>query len=196
MEHIEFVYDLRSPYVYMAWHRLNLIESAGVKISWRPVSIDVLLNLQAGREPWADYSDPLAPPKRQYLLADISRMARYWQVPFGPVSFKPRSKRAMCLVTAIDMADHDQSEFIELALKQLWLNARDIEEDEVFSELVSASPVFDFSDAEERLALDKLTTNTISAYESGIFGVPSFRHNDDVYFGADRMDVLAANLPS
>jgi hypothetical protein len=37
--------------------------------------MDVILNLQAGREAWASYVDTHISPKRAYLMADIRRMA-------------------------------------------------------------------------------------------------------------------------
>jgi 2-hydroxychromene-2-carboxylate isomerase len=58
---IEAYYDFRSPYAYFANHRIRqglFVSPVPVKWFWRPVSIDVLLNLQAGRDAWAVYSDP------------------------------------------------------------------------------------------------------------------------------------------
>ena len=180
----------------MAWHRRKIFEAAGIEIVLKPVSIDVLLNLQAGRSPWDDYVDPLAPPKRKHLLFDIRRMANYWSVPFGPIAFRPRSKRAMCVATAIAAAALEQTVFVNHAMKTLWLEARDIEEDDVFRKLISVSELSAFDTEQEQTALDNLTANSLAAYEGGIFGVPSFRIGDDVYFGADRMDVLVAGLGS
>jgi len=42
--------------------------------------------------------------------------------------------------------------------------------------------------------VDLLTQNTVAAYESGVFGVPTFVVGDDLYFGADRMELLASRL--
>jgi 2-hydroxychromene-2-carboxylate isomerase len=66
---IEVCYDFRSPYAYFAAHRIRsrLFElPTPVDCVWRPASIDVLLNLQAGRDAWATYVDPLAAPKRAH----------------------------------------------------------------------------------------------------------------------------------
>jgi 2-hydroxychromene-2-carboxylate isomerase len=192
MQDVEFYYDLRSPYAYFAWNRRHMLESVGARLTYIPVSIDVLLNFQSGRDAWAEYADPLAPPKRQYLMTDIPRMARYWGIPLGgPFTFKPQAKRAMCLATALHSSGFDQEEFISFALRTLWQDARNLADDSVFDELVSVANLNSFS---EVTALADLTTNTATAYQAGVFGVPSFRHGDQVYFGADRMDVLASEL--
>ena len=38
---------------------------------------------------------------------------------------------------------------------------------------------------------DELVVRTQTAYEAGVFGVPTFVANDEIFFGADRMDMLA-----
>lgn len=192
MQEVQFFYDLRSPYTYFAWKRRHVLEAAGARLTFVPVSIDVLLNLQCGREPWAEYTDPLVPPKRQHLMADIPRMAQYWGIPLGgPYTFKPHSKRAMCLATALQSLGFDQEKFIDFALQTLWRETKNLADETVFGDLISVANLPDFPEA---TALAELNANTKMAYLSGIFGVPSFRLNDQVYFGSDRIDVLASEL--
>ncbi|MCK1394551.1 DsbA family protein [Bradyrhizobium sp. 1] len=78
---IETFYDFRSPYAYFANYRVRRGKLGFAKnVEWvgRPIFIDVILNLQAGREPWAPYIDTLIQPKRTYLMADIRRMAEFY----------------------------------------------------------------------------------------------------------------------
>lgn len=44
--------------------------------------------------------------------------------------------------------------------------------------------------------MDLLTQNTLAAYERGDFGVPTFVVGEELYFGADRMELLASRLSS
>jgi 2-hydroxychromene-2-carboxylate isomerase len=81
---IETYYDFRSPYAYFADYRVrkgDLGFASNVEWVGRPVFIDVILNLQAGHEPWASYVDTLIPPKRAYLMADIRRVAEFYGAP-------------------------------------------------------------------------------------------------------------------
>ena len=192
MTEIEFYFDLRSPYTYFAWHRRKVLEDAGAKLSLVPVSIDVLLNLQAGAAPWAAYVDPLSAQKRRHLMADIPRMAHFWGIPLGgPFTFKPQAKRAMCLSMALLASGADQSDFVDVALSTLWLSAKDISDDAIFDELKARFAPKDFNEA---AALTQLTEHSAQSFQQGVFGVPTFRIADKIYFGADRMDVLAAYL--
>jgi hypothetical protein len=62
---IEAYYDFGSPYTYFANHRTrtgSFVLPVAAKWLWRPFSIDVLLNLPAGRDAWAAYGDPLSAP--------------------------------------------------------------------------------------------------------------------------------------
>jgi 2-hydroxychromene-2-carboxylate isomerase len=43
-------------------------------------------------------------------------------------------------------------------------------------------------------ARSQLVTQSMQAYETGIFGVPSFVAHDEIFFGADRLDMLAWRL--
>ena len=192
---IKFYYDLSSPYSFFAWRRRTVLETAGAELEYTPVSIDILLNLQADREPWAKYQDPLAPPKRAHVMADIQRMSKYWDIPLGgPFSFKPQAKRAMCVATELQRRGLDQTEFIERASKTLWEDARDISDERVLERLIGESSLVEMSHETEASALRLLTRNTQAAYAAGVYGVPSFGHGNEIYFGADRMDVLAASL--
>jgi len=84
---VETYYDFRSPYAYFADYRIRNGDVGLVaEVEWigRPIFVDVILNLQAGKEPWAPYVDTLIPPKRTYLMADIRRMAAFYGVPYRP----------------------------------------------------------------------------------------------------------------
>ncbi|MEL6322358.1 MAG: DsbA family protein, partial [Cyanobacteria bacterium J06626_14] len=137
MQSIEFFYDLRSPYTYFAWCRKSLVSSSKFELRPRPVSISILLNLQAGREPWAAYQDPLCSAKRDHLMNDIPRMASYWNIPLSwPPDFKPQSTRAMCLATALHSSGANHEEFIDTALKLLWVENCDLETPVTYGKLL------------------------------------------------------------
>jgi 2-hydroxychromene-2-carboxylate isomerase len=193
MKVIDFYYDFRSLYAYFASQRLEVISSNDVDIVWKPVSIDVLLNLQADREPWAEYVDPLAPAKRAHLVADVGRMAAYWNIPLNrPNPRRPRSKEAMSIATLLSEKGIEHEEFRRKAFASLWQKQQDLGDPEVYSSAaadVDWQTMGSLSDG-----LEMLTRNTVSAYKQGVYGVPTFVNDEQLYFGADRMDVLASNL--
>jgi 2-hydroxychromene-2-carboxylate isomerase len=108
---IEVYCDFRSPNAYFAHHRIregSFVPPVPAKWLWRPVSIDVLLNLQAGRDAWAAYADPLSGPKRAHLLADIRRNAAFYKAPLrAPRPPRPDSIPALCTAALLAPEGHD-----------------------------------------------------------------------------------------
>ncbi len=175
--------------------RLAILKEAGGVVDYLPVSIDGLLNLQAGRSIWADYIDPLAVPKRAHLMEDIPRMANYWDIPLcWPPQLRPSSIRAMSLASLVQFDDERLSSFLDFGSSALWRDGHDLNKQEIFTQLLAHAGIADFSETDEAEGLKLLERNTKMAYQQGVFGVPSFLVEDRVYFGADRLEMLADRI--
>jgi 2-hydroxychromene-2-carboxylate isomerase len=175
---IELYYDFRSPYAYFASHRLRSAEVArlGHQWKWRPVSVDALLNLQAGREPWAPYLDPLSAPKRAHLIADVRRLAAYYRLPLrAPRPQRPNSIRALFLTSLLDT--RERSRFENAVFDALWQEQQDISAPDVLARcLVQAGAQVDLLDAAfANSARSELEEKTRRAYGAAYLGCrPSF----------------------
>jgi 2-hydroxychromene-2-carboxylate isomerase len=198
--HIDVYYDFRSPYAYFTAYRLrNGLFQLPVSLTWRwrPVSIDVLLNLQSGREPWAPYADPLSSAKRRHLIADVQRYAAFYGALLRPPQPpRPNSVTALCIAHMLDKAETRHDEFRSAIFDALWRDQRDIGDAGVLAGCLSSAG-FDpgmVDHASTPQARELLTTATQDAYNFGIFGVPSFVSGSDVYFGNDRLDLLGWRL--
>jgi 2-hydroxychromene-2-carboxylate isomerase len=195
---IEAYYDFRSPYAYFANHRIregSFVVPAPAQWLWRPVSIDVLLNLEMGRDAWAAYIDPLSGPKRAHLLADVRRNAAFYNARLrAPKPPRPNSIPALCTAALLNPEGHD--EFRNAVFDALWRQQRDIADPNVLEECVSRAGgdpgLVTRAFASE--AREKLGEETRRAYARGVFGVPTFVCNDEVFFGNDRLDMLAWRL--
>src|SRR5712692_7343818 len=135
---VEVYYDFRSPYAYFASRKIrtdSLRLPPTLAWRWRPVSIDILLNLQAGRDPWAPYADPLVPAKRRYLLADVRRCATYYGAPLGQAqtSSRPNPTTALCAALLLDQAKVPHDVFREAVFDEMWQARRDIGDPEVIA---------------------------------------------------------------
>jgi len=194
---IETYYDFRSPYAYFADYRVrkgNLGFADDVEWVGRPIFIDVILNLQNNREPWAPYVDTLIPPKRAYLMADIRRMAEFYGAPCRP-SWKwparPNQVPALCLASLL--SGRTEAIFRSAIFDGLWHEQKDISHPAVLREILSRAggDLALLEQAGDPSVHDALTRRTMQAYDSGVFGTPTFVWNGEVFFGADRLDVLA-----
>jgi 2-hydroxychromene-2-carboxylate isomerase len=167
------------------------------KWRWNPVSIDVLLNLQAGREPLAPYVDPLPPPKRKHFLADIRRSAKFFGAPLLP-PHQPRPDPAPALCAALQLAQGDipHDRFIDMVFEAMWQHRSDIGDREVMAKCLISAGLQEavIESAVSATARSQLVAKSMQAYEMGIFGVPSFVAHGEIFFGADRLDMLVWRL--
>src|SRR5262245_40112288 len=126
MTKIEIYFDFRSPYAYFASHRIRRdFSHIGIAFAWRPVSIDILLNLQAGREAFAPYADPLCQAKRAHLIADVRRLASYYDLPLKPTRpSRPNTIPALCLAALLP--EDRRADFASAAFDALWQEQQDI----------------------------------------------------------------------
>ena len=194
---IDVYYDFRSPYAYLAWWRIRHGFLGSATWRWRPVSIDVLLNLQAGREPRATYLDPLAPPKRRHFLLDVRRSADFYGAPLvAPHVPRPDPTQALCTALLLEQNSSLPDAFIDAIFEAMWQRSRDIGAREILSDCLERATL-DVALADQAFSgelRNALVVHTAAAYQDGIFGVPTFVANGEIFFGADRMDMLAWSL--
>ena len=196
VEQVDVYYDFRSPYAYFAARRImqrQFVAPVAVEWRWRPVSIDVLLNLQAGREPHAPYSDPLAPPKRRHLVADVRRCAAFYGAPLVPPHVpRPDPVPALCVALLLQQRAIRCEAFVQAVFDEMWARAGRIDSHEVLvrclEQVPSGEKILETARLEETKR--ELTAASLKAYDAGIFGVPSFVFGGEVLFGADRLDML------
>jgi 2-hydroxychromene-2-carboxylate isomerase len=194
---IDTYYDFRSPYAYFADYRVrNTGFAFGTKVEWvgHPIFIDVILNLQIGNEPWAPYVDTLIPPKRSYLMADIRRMAEFYGAPYKP-SWKwpnrPNQVPALCIASLL--VGEAESAFRSIVFDGLWHEQRDISDARFLRDALARAggDVTLVERASDPSVHDALTRRSAQAYEKGVFGTPTFIWDGELFFGADRLEVLA-----
>ncbi|MGC2779523.1 MAG: DsbA family protein [Bradyrhizobium sp.] len=194
---VETYYDFRSPYAYFADYRIrNGNPGFADSVEWvgRPIFIDVVLNLQMGREVWAPYVDTLIPAKRAYLMADIRRMAEFYGAPYKP-SWKwpsrPNQIPALCVASLL--SGETERVFRNAIFDGLWHEKQDISHPAILRDALSraSGDLAILDQAGDPSVRDALTKRTVEAYGNGVFGTPTFVWNGEVFFGADRLDVLA-----
>jgi len=196
MKNIDLYYDFRSPYTYFAYHRLSILTDKGATVSWKPVSTNVLINLQAGRDPQADIVDPLCPPKRAHFMSDIFRLIKHWEVPFAlPEPPRPVCDLAMIVATRLTADNIEHGKFRKAVFETVWRRQQDANNPDILKAcLVKAGLPQELVETAQTDGEASLMRNTIAAYDAGIFGVPTFVLDDEVFFGADRMELLATYL--
>jgi len=192
MATVAFYIDFISPYVWLALMQShNFADEHGVEFELRPVVYGAMLDAHGLVGP----AETAA--KRRYTFQDVVRLARTRGLKFaGPPAHPFRSLEAL----RIEFLFREQPQALELAARlsnACWGEGRDLTDPDVRRDVVDAVGL-DSSDLEERIAAPDvkqgLRTMTENAIAEGVFGVPTFVHGNEMFWGHDRLDQLAASL--
>lgn len=181
---VEFHFDYRSPYSYLAQTQLP---SLGATISHHPFDLRELMK-RVDNVP----TSVLCPPKNRYLRGDLVRWATRYGVPFErhPDLMTIDGRR---LLRATLAAEHvgDIGVATSAIFQALWGKPAPLSTAADLANLLSAagldvSRLHAMIDADETDA--EVETATARAVERGVFGAPTFFVRDEMFFGNDRLD--------
>jgi 2-hydroxychromene-2-carboxylate isomerase len=124
-------------------------------------------------------------------------MAAFYGAPYKPWwkwPNRPNQVPALCVASLL--SGKIEQSFRSIMFDSLWRDGKDISDPAVLEEaLVRAGGGSDVvRQAAEPSVHQALTERTAEAYANGVFGTPSFVCNRELYFGADRLEVLAWKL--
>jgi 2-hydroxychromene-2-carboxylate isomerase len=181
MASIDWYFDFVSPYSHICVHRLNRISS---EIEYRPVLFAGLLNH------WGQKGPAEIPAKRQWTY----RWCTWWARELGiPLRFPAAHPFNPLHYLRLSIACRNRPEAVRRIFDSIWTTGEDAADPARFSRLCSELGV-----DQARLSSDEvktgLRTNTEDAAARGVFGVPSFVVDGEVFWGADAVEFLNAFL--
>jgi 2-hydroxychromene-2-carboxylate isomerase len=183
--------DYKSPYAYLAkdpaW---ELEREFDVRLDWLPYILDIpeFLGTVEGRNPhqWR---------RVRYSYMDARRLAnRRGLTVRGPQKLFDSSIAAIGMLYA---GRHDVfRKYNDLVFERFWKRELAIENPEAIRAVLSeaGAPVagfFDFLDGDGRVALDRICRQ---AEEIGVFGVPTFVVDGEIFWGGDRLWMVREKL--
>jgi 2-hydroxychromene-2-carboxylate isomerase len=145
--------------------------------------------------PW--FSMP--PPKVRYVGLELSRWARWWNVPFEqPRKFPQRTVMAqrLCVLAADQGFDPGMRLAIALA-RGMWAEQKDLEDPATLRAILEGEglPVEWIERTQDPATKAALIATTASAKAAGVFGVPTFIVNGKhLFWGQDRLELLGRAL--
>ncbi len=189
--HVDFYFDPISPYAWLAGCQLDRLDTAGVAVDFRPVLFAGLLNAHGNVGP----AEVLA--KRAHLMRDVARVAARLGLKFeGPPTHPFNPLRALRMCIAID--EPAQRRRFGLALMDAaWARGLDPADDAVLQQLAGECEL----DGQALVAKSgrpeikqRLIDATQAAIKAGVFGVPTFVYEQEIFWGSDRLDDLLRRL--
>jgi 2-hydroxychromene-2-carboxylate isomerase len=169
---VDWYFDFVSPYSYICLHRLE-----GLRVSYKPVLFAGLLN-HFGQKGPAEI-----PAKRRWTYRWCEWWARELGIPFRfPAShpFNPLAHLRLSIV---------RPEAIPRIFESVWTTGED-----AAAGIPGLCEEFSVTAEDLAAAKDILRRNTEEAAARGVFGVPSFVADGEVFWGADSVDFLRAFL--
>jgi 2-hydroxychromene-2-carboxylate isomerase len=135
--------------------------------------------------------------KRAYMFRDVMRQAACRGLPFaGPPGhpFNPLMALRMCVALA---GQAPRRRFALALMTACWERGDDISDVATLVRLAGECGLdgTQLAEAAQQPAIkQRLATDTDEAIAAGVFGVPTFRHGDELFWGADRIDALLWRL--
>lgn len=173
-------FDFVSPFAYICLHRLGELP-ADLAIDYRPVLFAGLL------KHWGQKGPAEVPSKRRYTY----RWSHWWARSLGlPLRYPAGHPFNPLHHLRLAIACGSTPEAIRAIFDDIWTTGADASEPERFSALLKRLGVTE----QDLKAKDILRENTETAVARGVFGVPTFEVDGELFWGADSIDFLKAFL--
>ena len=188
MKTIEFYLDFISPYAWLGFDALpRALQGISHRVVHKPVLFAAMLKHHGQLGP-AEIST-----KRDWTYRQVLWQAKQQGTPLQLPAMHPFNPLGLLrLATACD-ADGQPSRFVcEQVFRHVWCSGLDAADPQRLAQLTARLlPARDPSDADVKQALQ---AHTDEALAQGVFGVPSFRVDDKVFWGQDALPMLRAYL--
>ncbi|AZD30844.1 2-hydroxychromene-2-carboxylate isomerase [Pseudomonas chlororaphis] len=191
---VEFFFDLGSPTSYLAYTQLpKICAQTGSQLIYHPMLLGGVFKVTGNASPIS------IPAKGRYMLQDLARYARRYEVPlaFNP-HFPINTLLLMRAVTGMQLR-HPQRfvAFIDCLFRALWVEKRNLNDQATVATVLSEGgfdplEVLALSNDEE--VKNALKDKTEQALQRGVFGAPSMFVDNQLFFGQDRLDFVLEAL--
>jgi len=186
VRHVDFWFDFSSPYSYIA---SEWIEAAAARhgrvVRWHAFLLGPVFRATELRSP-VDY-----PMKREYVLRDFERSARFAGVPYrAPTKFPIPTQNAARVFWWLDSTDPARAaRWAHAGLRAMFTRDVDLSDAVALRQLAGECDIDPdraesaWNDAEIK---QRLKAETDAALAQGIFGAPTIVLDGEVFWGNDR----------
>ena len=194
---IEFIFDFGSPNAYFAWQVLpNIAARHGAEVKIVPCLLGGIFKLAGNQSPMAAFAGIKG--KLEYDRLEMARfiqkhgITRFQMNPHFPVNTLLLMRG---LVAAQPMGQGDA--YVAAGLAAMWEQGRKMDDPDVFVAALNEAGL----DGQALLAATQdaevkaeLVANTEAAVARGVFGIPTFFVDGEMYFGKDRLGQIDEQL--
>lgn len=189
---LEFWFDYVSHNAYLAWTRLDALATRhDLEVVLAPVLFAGLLQAHGQLGP-AEIR-----PKSEWMLRDVLRKAARLGVPIAPPASHPFNPLLALRVTISPLAGERRAALVRGLFEAVWVESRDVSEPRVVAAIADAAGLDGealLADAATPATKALLKTRTDEAIAAGVFGVPSMRVGDALFWGFDDLPEIERYL--
>ena len=200
MAHVEFFYDLSSPWTYLAFNNIQpILAETCAKARWRPFLVGGVFNAVNPRiyQARAEPMDPQIVHNYRWLheWARLAGLPLVFPTAHHPVK-SVLAMRACCVLEADQPALH---QFSKAAFDAYFAWGENIDEPDVIRTIADECGLDGaslISGIAEQPVKNHLRSNTEEAIARGAYGSPTILIGDALYFGNDQLPLVRAALLS
>jgi 2-hydroxychromene-2-carboxylate isomerase len=190
MKIVDFYFDFRSPYSYMAHSQIGPL---GITVRYRPMDVLAVMK-QVGNVP----TTVVCASKGKYAGVDLARWSKRYGVPIRPRG-DMMTIDARRLLRAVMVAEDKglAQQTVGAIFASFWATGAPLSTIDDLAHVLdaaglSSSDILDGVDDDARDTA--LTDASREAADRGVFGSPTFVADGEIFFGNDRLDFLREHL--
>lgn len=190
---IDFYFDFGSPTAYLAYRRLQQLQSQyQCQINYHPVLLGGLFKATGNSSP------VMVAAKATYMMShDLPRFVALYNVPFQSNPHFPINTLHL-MRGAVALQEQEQfATYMDAVFTAIWANSENMGDAETVAKVLTNAGL----DAQQIIASTQepevkaaLIDSTEAAVKRGCFGAPTMFIGDEMFFGQDRMQFIEMAL--
>ena len=189
--HIDFYFDVISPYSYIAHKKIQKIrENQKTIFIYKPILLGGLHNLAGINAPAFNKY------KMKNMQSDCELVSKKNDVSFTWNSKFPINSLSI-MRGYLSINDNQKEKYLDVFFNAYWRDNLDLSSEQEFSKLLDSLKIDNkifFQKIKEQSTKDSLKKLTSDAFEKEVFGAPTFIVNNKIFWGQDRLEYALEEL--
>ena len=189
--HIDFYFDVISPYSYIAHKKIQKIkENQKTIFIYKPILLGGLHNLAGINAPAFNKF------KMKNMQSDCELVSKKNDISFTWNSKFPINSLSI-MRGYLSLDDSQKEKYLDIFFNAYWRDNLDLSSEQEFSKLLDTLEIDNnifFDKIKQQSIKDDLKKLTSDAFEKEVFGAPTFIVNNKIFWGQDRLEYALEEL--
>ncbi len=185
---LRFSFDFISPYAYLAWTGLHDFAARHrLTLDVQPILFAALL------DGWGHKGPAEIPPKRLYTFKHVLRLAAERGVPLKPPPAHPFNPLLGLRIASLPGPASQQRAIVDVLFARVWASGEAITDPATVAEVLTRAGLPGARLVEDAGAIEVkegLRLRTQQAFARGVFGVPTYEVDGELFWGQDSLPHL------